>query len=328
MVRLKWYIMKNNICRICGEENNYEEYKLKEMMFGWRDEFEYFKCSNCGCLQIKEFPSDIARYYPSNYVSFFSPDDSALKKYLLKKREVFALTGKGLVGKILSEWFGYPDFYLWFSEANFNKNDFILDVGAGKGELLLKLQNVEFNNLLGIDPFLEKDIIYNKSLKILKKDLSQINNSFDWVMFHHVFEHLPNPNETFSMLKKLVKRNGKVLIRLPVVDSYAWETYKIYWVQLDPPRHLFLHTVNSIKFLSEKYGFIINKIMYDSTAFQFWGSEQYKLDIPLMDKRSHFLNNSKNVFSKNEIKKFEKKAKELNKIGKGDSACFYLQNIN
>jgi hypothetical protein len=147
-------------------------------------------------------------------------------------------------------------------------------------------------------------------------------------MFHHVFEHLPNPNETFSMLKKLVKRNGKVLIRLPVVDSYAWETYKIYWVQLDPPRHLFLHTVNSIKFLSEKYGFIINKIMYDSTAFQFWGSEQYKLDIPLMDKRSHFLNNSKNVFSKNEIKKFEKKAKELNKIGKGDSACFYLQNIN
>ena len=122
-------------------------YILKEMMFGWKDEFEYFKCSNCGCLQIKQFPEDIERYYPSNYVSFHLPNNSGFKKFLIKKRDLFAFTGKSILGKFLSEWFGYPDFYRWFSEANFNKNDFILDVGSGKGELLLKLQSVGFNNL-------------------------------------------------------------------------------------------------------------------------------------------------------------------------------------
>ncbi|MDH3267581.1 MAG: class I SAM-dependent methyltransferase [Ignavibacteria bacterium] len=321
--------MDNNTCRICNKEDNTEEYILKEMMFGWLDEFEYFKCSNCGCLQIKRIPENIGKYYPYNYVSFFSPNNSGLKKYLLKKRDLFAFTGKGILGKILSSLYGYPDFHTWFSEANFSKNDFILDVGAGKGELLLKLQNVGFNNLLGIDPFLEKDITYNKDLKILKQELSQLNNlSFDWVMFHHVFEHLKNPAETFDILKNIVKKNGKVIIRIPVIDSYAWEIYKTNWVQLDPPRHFFLHTVKSIKHLAGRFGFRINKIIYDSTAFQFWGSEQYKMNIPLMHPRSHFLNNKKAIFSKDEIRKFENEAEELNKKGKGDSACFYLENIN
>ena len=72
----------------------------------------------------------------------------------------------------------------------------------------------------------------------------------------------------------------------------------------------------------------LSKIIYDSTAFQFWGSEQYKMNIPLMDPRSHFLNNKKAIFSKDEIRKFEKEADELNKNGKGDSACFYLENMN
>lgn len=321
--------MDNNICRVCEKENITEEYNLKEMMFGWHDEFEYFKCYNCGCLQIKKFPENIGKYYPYNYVSFFSPNNSCLKKYLLKKRDLFAFTGKSILGKILSELYGYPDFYLWFSEANFNKNDFILDVGAGKGELLLKLQNVGFKNLLGIDPFIEKEITYNKNLKILKQDLSQLNNSsYDWVMFHHVFEHMQNPNETFAILKNIVKKNGKVIIRIPVIDCYAWEIYKTNWVQLDPPRHFFLHTVKSINHLAERFGFRINKIIYDSTAFQFWGSEQYKMNIPLMDPRSHFLNNKKAIFSKDEIRKYEKKAKDLNKKGKGDSVCFYLENLN
>ena len=56
------------------------------------------------------------------------------------------------------------------------KTILFLDVGAGKGELLLKLQNVGFKNLTGIDPFLEKEITYNKDLKILKLELSELNN--------------------------------------------------------------------------------------------------------------------------------------------------------
>lgn len=43
---------------------------LPEMMFGFGEEFAYFECSKCGCLQISEIPVDISKYYPSDYYSF------------------------------------------------------------------------------------------------------------------------------------------------------------------------------------------------------------------------------------------------------------------
>ena len=56
-------------CRICHESSS-KTYIAKEMMYGTRDEFEYFECENCGCLQISEIPTNLGDYYPSNYYSF------------------------------------------------------------------------------------------------------------------------------------------------------------------------------------------------------------------------------------------------------------------
>lgn len=319
----------DNVCKICGNNNNnLEVYKLKEMMFGMQEEFDYFKCSNCGCLQIIKFPENIEKYYPANYLVMPKFRQSALKQYLIKKRTQYLFEHRGLLGKILTMIFGYDSNLYWFSETQLRKDDHILEVGCGRGELLEKLSAAGFKNLLGIDPFIEKEIIFNEKLKIIKKELSQIDeNNFDFVMFHHSFEHLKNPVETFELLKKVVKKNGTVLIRIPLIDSYAWETYNTNWVQLDPPRHYFLHTVKSIKYLADKFGFKINKILYDSISMQFWGSEQYKKHIPLMDTKSHLLNPKGSIFTNKEISNFNKQAKELNKSKKGDAACFYLTNM-
>lgn len=200
---------------------------------------------------------------------------------------------------------------------------------AGGGGLLLKMYQVGFGKLLGIDPYIENDILYNDNFKILKTDLAQINNlKFDWVMFHHVFEHLDNPHETFKILKRIVKKNGKIIIRIPVLDSYAWEFYKSSWVQLDPPRHYFIYTKKCINYLADKHGFKVYKIINDSTSFQFWGSEQYKKNIPLMNSNSYFVSHTKSIFSKQEIREFIKLAKQLNQDQKGDTACYFLENLN
>ena len=110
----------------------------------------------------------------------------------------------------------------------------------------------------------------------------------------------------------------------PVIDSWAWENYGVNWVQIDAPRHFFVHSRKSIKLLAEKVGLTVKKIIYDSTELQFWGSEQYKGDIPLEVENSYSINPSKSIFSKKKIKMFEKKAKKLNSKGRGDQAIFYL----
>src|SRR5689334_15160240 len=54
-------------CRICGGRENNAVYRAREMQLGWRDEFDYFQCAACDCLQIAEIPQDIHRYYPPGY---------------------------------------------------------------------------------------------------------------------------------------------------------------------------------------------------------------------------------------------------------------------
>jgi hypothetical protein len=96
-------------------------------------------------------------------------------------------------------------------------------------------------------------------------------------------------------------------------------------VQLDAPRHFYVHSVESVKMLAERAGFELETVGYDSTAFQFWASEQYALDIPLYDTRSYLVSPKKSIFSKAQIATFEKRAIELNDAKLGDQAAFYLR---
>ncbi len=79
-----------------------------------------------------------------------------------------------------------------------------------------------------------------------------------------------------------------------------------------------------MKILAEKAGFQISKVVYDSTPFQFWASEQYLNDIPLMDKRSYFQNPDQSIFTNAQIEAFRVQAEQLNREGDGDQASFYL----
>jgi hypothetical protein len=89
-----------------------------------------------------------------------------------------------------------------------------------------------------------------------------------------------------------------------------------------------LHTKKSIKHLASLAGFKIIRTDYDSRNWQFWGSEQYLRDIPLLAENSFYINTSKSIISKKEIDKFVEQTKILNGKGEGDQAEFYLQKIN
>jgi uncharacterized HAD superfamily protein len=77
--------------------------------------------------------------------------------------------------------------------------------------------------------------------------------------------------------------------------------------------------------LAAENNFEIERIVYDSTAFQFWGSEQYEKGISLHDPQSYAVNKKTNLYTSTEMEEWKKKADELNKNGEGDQACFYLR---
>ena len=178
--------------------------------------------------------------------------------------------------------------------------------------------------MTGIDPFISEDIYYQNGVNILKKEINHVDGYFDFIMLHHSLEHMSDPLAVFENLYRILKPNRFVLIRTPLASSYAWKKYGVNWVQLDAPRHLFLHTIESMKILAHGVGFEINDIIFDSTEFQFLGSEQYMRDIPLRDERSYKVRSTEAIFSDKEIRYFKEEAAELNENGAGDQACFYL----
>ena len=82
-----------------------------------------------------------------------------------------------------------------------------------------------------------------------------------------------------------------------------------------------------MRFLAEKAGLKLEQVIYDSSEFQYWGSEQYLKDIPLFSANSYLENPSKSIFRKSDIRAYSKKAKELNKNNQGDSCAFFLKKL-
>ncbi len=314
-------------CKICSNSENNKEINAKEMMFGYQDEFTYVECSNCGCLQIKEVPSNMEKYYGASYYSFsdnvktFNHTSKSKKwdwlKEFFQRELILHRLGNGFhpIGRMMKV--KERDYLRWMSpHLNINFDSKILDVGSGRGKLLVKMKNFGFKNLTGIDPFLTEDAIQQPGLNVLKKDLFEVEEKYDLVMLHHSFEHMESPLKVFQHLAKLLNPKGVLLIRIPVADSYAYRNYGIHWVELDPPRHYFLHTKKSIHHLAAQNGLKVNHIAYDSTHFEIIGSERYLKGLTFSDPNT--------IFTKAEKKKIAEQVEKLNQNKDASRACFYL----
>lgn len=314
-------------CSICYNENGNTAYTVKEMMFGLKEPFTYFKCAKCACLQISQFPANMDKYYPASYYSFSAIDKFIKKISWFKKLQFNQLSGyrKSVLGAIAS--FGYKsDLYNWCRLLDLkNKKSSILDVGCGSGELLKKFYQLGFLNLTGIDPFIEKDIYYNDHFRVLKKDVFEVDETYDVIMLHHSLEHMPNQVDILKRLYEVLNANGKLLIRIPVMSAPLFKKYGTNLVNLDAPRHFFIHSVKSIKTLLTETGFTVYETIFDGVLFDIIASEQYKNDISIYDGRSYFVNRKKSIFTNSQIRQFKKEIKELNAKQQSSSIALFIE---
>ena len=318
------------ICKICNKEIITASIVVKEMMLGLKSRHSYYECTECETLQIETIPADLTRYYPDDYYSFSQlPESNIDSTFLRKQQSGYLLYNRNIIlGSLLSIGYKISDYIEWSRITGVGYDDAILDVGSGSGSILSKFCRAGFTNLQGIDPFLKQEFISeNGKLKLLRKSIfdEQSPSVFDLVMLHHSFEHMDAPQAVFQRLSELVKTGKYLLIRTPVNRSFSSKKYKTDWVDWDPPRHLVVHSRKSIQLLAVKNEFELEKVVYDSTAFQFWGSEQYMKGIPLNDPQSYDINKKSTLFTKTQLKEWELLATELNRKGEGDQACFYLR---
>lgn len=285
-------------------------------MFGFREKFVYIECNNCGCLQIASYPKDIERFYPQGYYSYNAPLPTARTsppaRFILLLKYLARMAYHGV-----SKSYRPP----WPVRLGLLPHRRVLDIGSGNGARLLEWYNLGMFRLLGVDPFIDHDKFVAPGVKLIKGSFYALKEKFDVVMMNETLEHLPDQIRVFQKVCELLPARGMFFIRIPV-KSWAWEEYGVDWVQLDAPRHYYIHTKKSIALLATMTGFTIENIIYDSWSFQFIGSELYRRNISLAEAKD------KSFFSEDEIDQFRRRARQLNEAQKGDQAAFILRKTS
>jgi hypothetical protein len=172
---------------------------------------------------------------------------------------------------------------------------------------------------------LNQDIEFRPGAWVHKSDISNQTGKWDFILFNHSLEHMIDPFTPLMEARQRLESNGHCIVRIPVSSSHAWETYGIHWAALDAPRHLFLHSHDSMRILAEKTGFKISGEVQDSDTFQFWASEQAKQGITQRGERSWATSPDQSIFTRDQINSFKAQAKELNRNGRGDQTGFILK---
>ncbi len=315
-------------CRICLNTEGNRILNLLESTEGPRETFDYVVCGACGCMQIKDIPADMSRYYSGEYYSFKRLDrfaSSRLSRFFNSRRVAHALGRRNLIGNVINRYSRPVDYLEWMRRSGAGPASRILDVGCGSGKLLLRMHQGGFRNAIGMDPYIEKTIEYPGGIRIVREDIRDYarrpdHEDYDLIMFHHSFEHLEYPLEALQAARQLLRPKGCILIRLPVCDSYAWEQYGNDWGGLQAPTHFFLHTVKSINVIAQRAGLIVTDTVHDAIVGQLISGEAKRRGIvPAPGKRFH------DYFTKQQLAALQRQTDELNAQQRGDQAGFYLR---
>ncbi len=312
--------MMTSTCAICGGGAALSVVASERMM-GLGGEYRYDMCGECGCVQLRDVPEGLADFYAGDYYAFTEPERPTRARRVYRRARDAMLFGRfrGL-RSVLAPFLPRRvlDVGDWFATTHARRGSRILDVGCGVGLLLRRLVDEGYTDASGVDPFVDADIAFRGRTLVRKGGIAEIDGEFDLVMFHHSLEHIADQAGTMGHVARLLAPGGYCLIRIPTVSSYAWEEYRDRWVQLDAPRHLYLHSLDSVERLAVASGLRLERIVYDSTDFQFEGSELYRRGLTLKA-----INGP--TFSRGARWQFYWRANRLNAQHRGDQAAFYLR---
>ncbi|HVU23770.1 MAG TPA: methyltransferase domain-containing protein [Opitutus sp.] len=204
-------------------------------------------------------PTDLGRYYPPGYYAFAATAGEGRDSW--RARLLDNRTGE-LVQRVVAL---LPD-----------RGARVLEVGAGSGAFLRRLWSAGCTQLCGVDAFLPAEAADAEPFPLRRGTIEDCPGGWDLIMYHHVLEHVADPRSELAAAAARLRTGGRLLVRVPLADSWARRHYGANWVQWDAPRHLWLPTRLAMSRLAEAAGLALLDSWDDSTGFQVWGSERYR----------------------------------------------------
>jgi len=126
----------------------------------------------------------------------------------------------------------------------------LVDIGCGNGQYLHIAKKLGWETWgVELDPK-AAETARNSGAKIIMggfPDTGLPSQHFDVVTLSHVIEHVHNPIAALQEVFRVLKPGGQVWISTPNLDSLGHARFGSNWRGLEPPRHLVLFTLGSLR---------------------------------------------------------------------------------
>jgi SAM-dependent methyltransferase len=255
--------LTNVTCDLCGSSRSEPILTRGDLNTDLEGDFTLVKCLDCGLIYLNPRPaiSSFGEIYPEDYDQYShttndSPKTRFLPNFGIRKR-IYRIN-------------------------KYKKAGNLCDIGCATGDFLEGLKKDKHWILFGVEPsvkafeYLQRQgfISYNGFFS----SISFPNVKFDVITMWNVIEHLQSPLSTLQEIKKSLTTDGLLIFTTPNFDSFDRHIFGKYWVGYELPRHFYVFSIQSIKFLLQKAGFelIESSCLYGAHAL-FMTSLLFKL---------------------------------------------------
>lgn len=127
----------------------------------------------------------------------------------------------------------------------------LLDVGCGSGFYMNRMRRLGWQVTgLEVDKSAAQIATERYGIRVINDSIEGAKlppNQFDAITLNHVIEHVSDPIEVLSKCREWLRGGGFIVVRTPNLNSLGHQTFGRHWMALDPPRHLHLLTLETIR---------------------------------------------------------------------------------
>jgi 2-polyprenyl-3-methyl-5-hydroxy-6-metoxy-1,4-benzoquinol methylase len=260
-------------CYLCGKPGRLIFSELQDRLYGVKGVWGLRECDDVKCQLVWLDPAPIEDDLGKAYLNYYT--HQLITKSLsfqfrqqVKKGVAGLIYGYGSTTSFFEKLMGVPFLFTPFLRENMfatgcgylngQTRGKLLEIGCGSGMTLANLKNLGWDaEGIDFDSKAAESANLNFNLTVKSGSLKEVNyeaNKFDAILMSHVIEHIFDPINFLTECSRILKPGGKLVILTPNINSIGFRRFSRNWVHLDPPRHLYLFSIQTLQVIAIKAG--------------------------------------------------------------------------
>jgi SAM-dependent methyltransferase len=242
-------------CPLCGSPDCIDVDTMQDRLLGVDGTFRMVRCVQCGLHYLNPQPTmeELVPYYSQDYDPFQIAAPSQLS-FLQRHSLNYGLTKRcRLVNR---------------QKAGGS----LLEIGCATGLFLDAMRRTGRWQVQGVDVS-EKAVQRAREvfgLNVFHGPVTEAHfagEAFDAIVLWDVLEHVHSPTETLLEIRRILKSDGVLIFRVPLLDAWDRKLFGRYWAGWDAPRHLTLFSKHTLGLMLARTGFCVKETLCISGSY-------------------------------------------------------------